>query len=96
MDKKVEFDAANCVEEVVEVCELPENLGEKKISKKIGIGLCMTAITTAVVVLVRKRKGRFEKAAKKFLEKKGYTVVAPLDDLVVDEPVSDKVESKEN
>lgn len=96
MNKELNFEANNCVEEAVEICEISENLGGKSIGKKIGVGLCVAAITTAVVVIARKHKGALTNLAVKKLKKKGYTVCPPLEDLDCGEKDSSEVKSENN
>lgn len=97
MNKELTNEAIECVNgEAFEVCELPEDLGTGKIGKKIGIGLCIAAITTAAVAIVRKNRDKIDGLLVKKLRKKGYTVVKPLEDINCDGTDSNKVESQED
>lgn len=76
MNKNVEFDANECVE-VVENCEVTENLGKRSLGKSIlGIGL-IAAAAGVVAVVVRKNKDKIDAWRVKKLEKRGYTVLPP-------------------
>lgn len=93
MNKETNFEATNCVEEVMENCVSPEKVSSGKLKKSI-IGLLLTGATVGTIVtIVCKRKNKGKKKSKKTIEdkmieklqKKGYTVYKPLDDNFGDE-----------
>lgn len=95
MNKEQNFEAVECVEEVVETCELPGKTGGNKIVKASLIGLGVVAIAGTITALVRKHKKSFDDLMVKKLVKKGYTVVPPLDN-AIDADVDSEVDSMNN
>lgn len=93
MEQKDILEVGNCAEEVVEVCENPVKLGNTTIFKASMIGLGVAAAGATIWVIVRNRKKRKKKTLNDLmverLEKKGYTVVPPLDDCSDESVVSE-------
>lgn len=96
MNKELTIEANESLDGAIEACELTEDLGTKKVGKKIGIALCVTAIGVGIAALVRKNRGKFDELLAKKLRKKGYTVVKPLEDIDCVDADSSKVESQED
>lgn len=95
MNKEVNFETTECVEEVTEVCELSENLGGNKIVKGLAVGLGVTAVAGFIIAMVRKHKGLLDKLAIKRLSKKGYTVMEPIDDIPEIEETTSEVKDED-
>ena len=88
MNEEMKVDTIECVEGVTEICEIPEEVGGLSPFVKVLIGLgLITAVGAGTVAIVKKVKKskRYENWMKKRLEKKGYTVMEPWDDDIVDE-----------
>lgn len=91
MNNEKILDVNTNIEDAVEVCTLPEENGGKFVKLLLGtVGISAAAgATIAIVRLVRKHKAKKpnktkeEKMIQK-LQKEGYTVVPPLDEVAVE------------
>lgn len=74
MNNESIIEATESIEEVTQNCELTEN-PKSGTFKKVGIGLCLGAVTVGIATLVVvKNKDRICGLMAKVLKKNGYTV----------------------
>jgi hypothetical protein len=74
MNNEMNVEDVNLEEDVIVVCEDPDNSDENPVGAVIALA---AAAVVGITALILKRKGKFDEWRIKRLEKKGYVVLRP-------------------